>query len=363
MPLRATALLSLAAAIALAGAATAQARLPKDFFGIVPQTPITEEDTNRMRHGGVDTLRVPLSWAATQPSASLPPNWSGFDQIVAAAARSNIDVFPVLEGVPRWIGSRQNRLPVSSGFQRREWAAFVSAAVERYGPRGQFWKEHWTGSGDFVPPHPIMRWQVWNEENFFYFTRPASPSRYARFLKLSSSAIKGAAPGVDVILGGLFGDPKGRPPKAMDAAQFLDRLYKAGGIKRSFDGVALHPYAANVRTLAQLASQVRGVMLRHGDRRTGLYITEIGWGSDRNPRRVAFEIGLRAQAEELRRAYSYLIRQRRKLNLKQVHWFTWKDVQGSCGFCDSSGLFRRGDRFKPKPAWHTFSAIAHGRLR
>jgi hypothetical protein len=353
----------LASVVVVTFTATAHARLPKGFFGIVPQTPIGQEDTNRMRHGGVDVIRYPFSMALAQPRPSAPYNWASFDEVVTAAARANIDVFPVLHGAPKWLVGRATTLPVRTAAQRQAWASFVTAAVERYGPGGQFWREHWAGSPDPVPGHPIANWQVWNEENFFYFTKPVSPSGYARFVKLSSGAIKFASRRADVILGGLFGDPKGRPPKAMDAASFLDRLYRVPGIKRSFDGVALHPYAANVRTLARLASQVRGVMLRHGDRRTGFYITEIGWGSDRNPRRVAFEVGWRAQAQELRRAYTYLIRQRRKLNLKQVHWFTWKDVQGSCGFCDSSGLFRRGDRFRPKPAWHTFSAIAHGRLR
>jgi hypothetical protein len=367
MPFRSTpggsaAVAVLAVAIALAATAAAQARVPKGFFGIVPQTSITAEDTNRMRNGGVETIRIPLSWAQLQPVPMLPINWTGFDQIVAVAARSNIDVLPVLGGVPRWLVRRPTRLPIDSANQREGWASFLRAAVERYAPGGQFWQEHWAGSGDFVPPHPITRWQVWNEPNFHFFTVPASPGRYARLLRISSQAIKGAYGRAEVITAGLFGNPKGRAPRAMDAVQFLDRLYRSRGIKRAFDGVALHPYAANVATLGLLSRQVRAVMVRHGDRRTGLYITEIGWGSKHNPRRVAFEIGLRGQARELQRAYSFLIRERRSLNLKQVDWFTWKDVEGSCGFCDSTGLFRRGDRFRPKPAWHTFSAVAHGRL-
>jgi hypothetical protein len=112
-----------------------------------------------------------------------------------------------------------------------------------------------------------------------------------------------------------------------------------------------------------MTERIRRVVVRNRDRRAGLYITEMGWGSQRNPRRVAFEVGLRPQARELRRAYIYLIRNRRRLNLRQVHWFSWKDVAGSCNFCDSVGLFRRGQRFRPKPAWHSFVAITRGRLR
>jgi hypothetical protein len=99
-------------------------------------------------------------------------------------------------------------------------------------------------------------------------------------------------------------------------------------------------------------------MVRNRDRRSSLYLTEVGWGSQNDPRRVAFEVGLRGQARELRRAYAYLIANRGRLNLEQVDWFTWKDVRGSCSFCDSTGLFRGGRGFRPKPAWHAFVRLA-----
>jgi hypothetical protein len=149
----------------------------------------------------------------------------------------------------------------------------------------------------------------------------------------------------------------------MDSAVFLQRLYRVHGIQRTFDGVALHPYAANVAKLRRLTEAIRRVMVRNRDRHAGLYITEMGWGSLHRPRQVAFEVGLRPQARELRGAYRYLIRNRHRLNLKQVHWFSWKDAPGFCGFCGSVGLFRRGAPFRPKPAWHSFVAITHGRLR
>jgi hypothetical protein len=86
----------------------------------------------------------------------------------------------------------------------------------------------------------------------------------------------------------------------------------------------------------------------------------MGWGSQRNPN-LSFEVGWRPQARELRRAYRYLVGNRHRLNLKQVYWFSWKDARGLCNFCDSVGLFRRGARFHPKPAWHALVAVAHGR--
>lgn len=349
------------AVVLLAGAAGAQGRVPRDFFGIAPQTALSTDDTNRMREGGIDIVKLPISWSSVQPTPDSGYQWGGIDQAVALIARSHMSVLPVLSTTPRWLAGRETNLPVASPRQRREWAAFLRAAVERYGTDGLFWLEHSASSGDFVPRIPIKTWQIWNEENFFYFTTPASPARYARLLRISRRPIRQADRRADVIIGGLFGNPKENPPRATDAVDFLERLYRVRGVKAAFDGVALHPYAADVEALRSLTEGLRRVMVDNRDRRTGLYITEMGWGSQHDPRRVSFEVGWRQQARELRSAYRYLIGNRRRLNLKQVHWFTWKDVQGSCDFCDSTGLFRRGQRFKPKPAWHSLVALARGR--
>jgi hypothetical protein len=359
----ATASLPAVLAATLLLTAPADARLPRDFFGIVPQTELTAADTNRMRGGGIRTVRMPVTWPSVQATARAEFDWSGYDRIVSLLARSRLELVPVLYGTPRWAAGRETNLPISGPRQRQGWTAFVRAAVQRYGTRGDFWREHNRASGDFVPRTPVRTWQIWNEMNFFYFTTPASPSRYARLLRLTRPAVKGTDNRATIVLGGLFGEPRPRPPRAMNSATFLNRLYRSRGIRHTFDGVALHPYAANAAALRRMTGRIRRVVVANRDRRAGLYITEMGWGSQRNPRRVAFEVGLRPQARELRRAYSYLIRNRRRLNLRQVHWFSWKDVAGSCNFCDSVGLFRRGQRFRPKPAWHTFVAITRGRLR
>jgi hypothetical protein len=350
----AVAILALAS---LSAASSADARLPRDFFGVVPQTPLTKADTSRMRRGGIDVVRVPVTWHDVQRTARGGFDWSGVDQTVALLARSRLDMLPILYGTPRWLTHRESNLPTATARQRQAWVTFVRAAVERYGTRGSFWTEHGPGTVDPVPRNPVRLWQVWNEPNFFYFATRVSPSRYARLLKLSSQTIRRADGRAETILGGLFGNPKPRPPRGMDSDDFLDRLYGAG-IKRSFDGIALHPYAADAGELRRLTEALRSVAVRNRDPGVDLYVTEMGWGSQRNPRRVSFEVGRREQARELRRAFTYLIRNQGRLNVKQVHWFSWKDARGICNFCDSVGLFRAGARFKPKPAWHTFVRFA-----
>ncbi len=343
--------------IATLSVPTSAQAVPRGFFGIVPQTGVGPKDLARMRAGGVETLRMPLSWAGVQHSRRSVYDWSGFDATVAAAAENRIEILPVLSESPRWATGNARRMPVDSGRQRRAWAEFVGAAVERYGRRGEFWAEHAPGSDEPLPRVPVRAWQAWNEENFFYFTKPVSPGRYARLLAVTRPAVRRADPRAEIVLGGLFADPKQRPPAAMDAVDFLDQLYRSRGVKADFDAVALHPYAADVGELSIAVESLRATMARHGDRRSDLYVTEIGWGSAHNPRAVAFEVGLQGQARELRRAYEYLLSNRARLRLRQVDWFTWKDLQGSCAFCDSSGLFRQGARFRPKPAWHAFVGV------
>jgi Beta-galactosidase len=364
IPIATLLLACLAAAVpAGAGAAT---RVPRGFFGVAPQTTLTPEDTRYMRAGGIETVRIAVPWAGVQPTAGGGYQWGGIDPTIAVAARAGLRVLPFLYGTPRWLARKPTTLPVANAKQRAAWAAFLAAAVKRYGPGGEFWAERAPGVVQYEPaipnPQPIREWQVWNEANFHYFAFPVSPGRYAKLVRISSRAIKAADPAAKVILTGLFGEPTAKGARGMPAAKFLGALYRAPGIKRSFDGVALHPYAVDVETLEELVEALHEVTVRNHDR-VPLYVTEMGWGSQNDFNRVAFEQGARGQVRELRGAYGYLLRNRARLDLKQVDWFSWKDLRGSCSFCDSVGFFRAGPKFHPKPAWRAFVSLTGGRAR
>jgi hypothetical protein len=365
-----TIVLILAVAFALLAPAAAQA-LPRGFFGIAPQTPLTDTDAAYMRAGGIGSVRWPVNWATVQPTKKGGYDWSSFDPAVAVAARHGLTVLPFLYGTPRWVASKQTTLPVLSGRARKAWQAFVTAAVERYGPEGTFWNDHAPSQAEvnYVPavprPQPIRLWQVWNEANFFYFAYPVSPSRYAQLLRLTYTTIKAADPTAKVMLSGLFGNPDEGGKKAMDATKFLAKLYAVRGIKNYFDAVALHPYAFHIDDLEELTEEVREIIVENNDAATGLYLTEMGWGSQNDPNVVAFEQGIQGQARELRKAYRFLIAERHALNLKGTYWYSWKDnpEYTACSFCDSVGLFRAGPKFRPKPAWRAFIAVTGGRAR
>jgi len=349
-----------------AGSAKPAPRGPQGFFGIGPQTFLTEKDLEYMKAGGIDVIRWPLAWGSIQPTKRGGYQWASFDEIVELAARQGLEVLPFLYATPRWISRKYTKLPVDSAQARGAWTAFLKAAVKRYGPGGEFWNEHAPGVVKYEPaigrPLPIRTWQLWNEANFFYFAYPASPQRYAKLVRISSPALKSADPGAKLLLSGLFGEPTASGPRGMDATDFLASLYRAG-LKSKFDGVALHPYAADAETLEELVEGLREVAVDHGDRGVPFYITEMGWGSQNNFKQVAFEQGIQGQVKQLKDSYRYLLENRRRLHLKQVYWFSWKDLPGSCNFCDSVGLFRQGPKFKPKPAWRAFVAITRGSVR
>ncbi|HEX2097247.1 MAG TPA: hypothetical protein VHF50_07765 [Solirubrobacterales bacterium] len=356
-----TALVTTASLVALLVPPPAQA-VPRSFFGIAPQEGLTEKDVEYMRAARIGSIRWPLAWSGIQPDPQ-GFEWGPFDEVVKGAALHRLRVLPFVYSTPDWLTRKFTVLPVANSRQRHAWSQFLTAAVERYGPRGDFWDEHGPGTAEPLPRMPIVDWQIWNEANFFYFTTPASPALYARLVKLSDRAMRRADPAARLMLSGLFAEPSAKPPNAMPAVDFLDRLYDVPGIKRSFEGVALHPYAEDAADLRRMTEELRGVMIDHRDPGARLYMTEMGWGSQNNPNLVSFEQGVGFQLREMRRAYRYLIGNRGPLNLKGTYWFTWKDMPRSCNFCDSTGLFRRGDSLRPKPAWRVFVGITGGRAR
>jgi hypothetical protein len=341
---------------------------PRSFFGIVPQASLSEEDVSYMRAARVGSVRLPIGWESVQPTKRGGYNWEGTDREVSTIANQGLEVLPFLSGVPRWVSHKTTTLPIDNARARQGWTAFVKAAVKRYAPGGEFWTEHTPAAANpdgivVRRPKPFHVWQIWNEANFFYFAYPVSPTRYARLLKLSYGAIKSADPRAKILLSGLFGEPDQKGKRGMSAADFLAALYEVPGIKHYFDDVALHPYAFHVEDLEAMVERMRKVLVENRDPGVGLYLTEMGWGSQNDPNIVAFEQGIQGQARELRGAYRYMLRNRHRLNLKAAYWFTWKDSRYYCNFCDSVGFFREADRYRPKPAWHAFVGITGGRAR
>lgn len=345
--------------------ATSAMALPGNFWGVVSQGQPSAEQFQRLKKGGVDSLRVPIAWGSVQQHKGGALDWSSVDPLVAGAARAGIDVLPFVYGAPTWVVARDRRydspktLPVRTGKQRSAWSAFMKQVVLRYGPSGSFWAENPT-----VPNRPVRTWQIWNEENFEYFVARPNPAEYGQLVKISYAAIRAVDSGAKVILGGMFSRPneatfKRKPPLAYFAADFLSQMYRrTPGIKRMFQGVALHPYTTNYKRLTPYIEEFRNVLKANHDAGKGLWITELGWSSGHPTSNNHFAKGPAGQAAQLKGAFGILRKNQPKWRLQRIYWFSVDDQTGVCNFCDGSGLF--GDGFVPKPSWFAYVKFAGG---
>lgn len=340
---------ALAAGLTLALAAAppagaARPSVPRGFFGVVPQGPLSVADFARMR-GAIGTLRIPIYWPAVEPRKG-DFEFAALDATVTAAAASAVRVLPFVYGTPDWLEPNPARPPLSAA-GRSAWSGFLHALVHRYAPGGEVW--------DGVPRAlPIRSWQIWNEPNFLLFWRPRpSAAGYARLLGVSARAIRGEDPGAKVIAAGLAPVEGGVLPWI-----FLRQLYAVPGAQSGFDIAAVHPYSATLRGMSFQIRKARQVMAAAGDGRTPLLVSELGIASaSRLP--THFNWGLRGQARYLRSAYERLLAARRRWRIAGVDWYAWRDLPGPdphCVFCESAGLFDAGD--KPKPAWRALRRVA-----
>lgn len=363
--------LALVLTISLAFAAAAQA-LPAKFWGAVPQSGLSAEQYERIARGGVKSVRIALNWGDLQPTRNGPYEWGAIDASVERAALAGIDVLPTVAGAPSWAvptvrvpggggAKAPARLPVS-GPAAGAWKALLAAAVRRYGPNGEFW-----AARPQLPRRPIRAWQIWNEPNFKFFVRRPNPGEYGRLVRISSAAIASVDRGAQVILAGLFAQPKGaRNPRTGKqkginwfASDFIAAMYKrTPGVKRLFQGVSLHPYTGHFRHIKEQVEEMRSVLRAQRDAGKAIWLTEVSWSSQPPSPRNVFAKGPAGQAQQLTGAFNLIRRNQARWRVKRVYWFSVDDTKGACNFCDGSGLF--GEGFKPKKSWFSFVRFAGG---
>jgi polysaccharide biosynthesis protein PslG len=369
----AAALAILASAALSGGFAAGAGAVPGNFWGVAPQSTPTAEQFQRLKRGGVDSVRIPVEWGAVQANAGGDFNWNGTDELVGGAATAGLEVFPFVTGAPSWAvrsvvvnraahAMAPHNLPVRSGVQKTGWKTFLTEAVRRYGPNGAFW-----AANPAIPYLPIRIWQLWNEPNFKYFVARPNPAEYGKLVKLSTPVIRSIDPGAKIVLAGLFAAPKeagyrAKPPQAYLATDFIEQLYrKTPGIKSKFNGIALHPYTYDYRDISGHVEELRAVLRAAHDPRKGLWITELGWSAghpNASNGRNGFEKGPSGQAAQLRGSFRLLKAHQAKWRLRQVFWFSVDDHPGACNFCDGSGLF--GPGFVARPSWRAYVKFAGG---
>jgi hypothetical protein len=313
-----------------APAEAAKRKVPFGFFGTVfgasQANRLSDAELDAqltvMARSGVESLRTGFTWAALEPQRGVY-DFSSSDRLVAAAARHRIPVLPIVMSTPRWASSRAERNDYTL-FAPRDpdlYASFMRVLINRYGPRGTFWRTSGT------PKLPIRVWQVWNEPaaDFFWSSQPW-PRTYVRLLKPAYRAIKRADRRATVMLAAVAGLSWGDPWSQVRA------MYRAGA-KGYFDVISAHFYSApnsvssTVDQTLELARRIHSEVRRAGDRKRQIWFTEVTWTAaqgqiPRNEMR-GFETTARGQAARLRAVFTRLARDRRKLRAGSVHWYNW----------------------------------------
>jgi hypothetical protein len=362
---------------ALFGAAPSAARsggpaVPPGFVGMnlddqtIASTSLNDE-LKLFPAVGVESVRYPIYWNAAQPYArpvdvpvpsrsrfvdigGVPTDFAKSDRLVEASAQRGLRVMATVLAAPAWDSLHPERT-FSPPTRPGPYADFLRTLIGRYGPHGSFWDAHRA-----LPRLPIREWQVWNEESgaafwaddekaLFPDQRHAWVHPYLALLRGAHKAIRRADPHARVVLGGLFG------------ASWISmrQLYAADPhAGRYFDMAAVHPYTALLANVRYTLKLNRVAMAHGGDHIKPIVVTEFGWPSAAGRARpsLGFETNEAGQARLLTRGLTLLARERRRLRIHAVYWYTWAGTDTGTSVFSYAGVRHRGPdgRVVDKPA-------------
>jgi hypothetical protein len=351
--------------------ATTPALVPQGFVGVDVDGPMFGPDTTidfagqlkTMVSSGVQSFRTAFSWAAAQPYRSdadvpadqkaqftdvggVPTDFHVTDMIVGDAARDRLTVLPTVLYTPAW-DAVPNSHGVATPRRYAPYAAYLTALIGRYGPRGSFWR-----ANRQIPKVPIRSWQIWNEPNLSYYWKQPFASTYVSFLRTTRAAVKKADHGAQVVLGALTNT----------AWKSLGQIYKVKGAKTLFDVVAVNGFTKIPANVMLFMLFVRHAMSRFGDGAKPLLATEISWPSAKGQTHDKYDfITTQAgQAHDIATLLPLIGSQRLALHLMGFYWYTWmgEETHGTSAFNFSGLLAFHNGKVAVKPALGAFRSGA-----
>ena len=365
MPRMQRLLILLAAASALlpawSSAEAAQRKVPRGFYAVMwdraateAPDPEQEEQWSLMARSGVEAARTVFNWARNESEPGRT-DFTYTDRIVGLAAAHDIELIPVVRTTPSW-AALNPFAPGSPPKNPSDYAAHLTSLIGRYGPAGTYWVDH-----PELPRRPVRHWQIWNEPhlNIWWNTegrsRHAWAREYAELLKAAKAAIDRADPGATVVLAAL----------ADYAWRHLDRLnrFKIG---RHYDVAGINLFTARPAFVMKGVRFFRRAMRRGGAARKPVWLTEATWpaGKGRVARpqaawQRAWYTTDAGMADRVRGIYALAAKNRRKLRIGRVVWYTWSSAYAEDGLFDYAGLNRfSGGEYEPRPALSAYAASA-----
>ncbi len=207
-------------------------------------------------------------WAAQEPSPGVY-DWTHADLIVDNAVNQGLTVIARLGYVPDWARPAKTSPLYLDESQYPAFAAFVAAFAA-----------HFRGRVNYII--------IWNEPNLSqeWGYRPPDPASYTAMLRQVYPAAKGANPDVKVLAGALSPTLAAAGSDwAYDDLDYLQAMYDAGAA-RYFDVLAAHSYGWTFSPYEgpdpgmvdfRRVELLRQVMVRNGDAKKHMIITEGGW--------------------------------------------------------------------------------------
>jgi len=327
------------------------------FYGVAPEGMQNVTDYERMRAGGVGTVRVVLQWSAIERTKGTY-DWTGSDQLLSQLALTGLERLVTVFGTPAAYAPAAIDAPTDDQETLGAWDEFLAAAVARYGSDGDFW----AGFADANPdsaPQPIREWEIWNEPNSSTFWSPTpDPDAYADLLKRSAKVLNEADPAARVMSAGMFATPQS--DRAIDSYDFLTSMFDVEGVVKVVDIVGVHPYGPDVESVIGQVEKTRKAIDEAGSD-APMWATEIGWGSNASAGSDLSKTP-EEQAQLLSESFGRLSDSRDELDLDGVIWYTWHDSPGrgvgACGWCPTAGLVD-ADR-DTKPSWTAYTDLTGG---
>ncbi|MBK8795326.1 MAG: cellulase family glycosylhydrolase [Anaerolineales bacterium] len=288
--------------------------------------------------------------------------WEKYDQIVAAAEASGMELIVRLSNPPGWTrsqGEGENNVDTFAPPDNvQDFADFVSAVVSRYKGRIQYY-------------------QLWNEPNIYpeWGSYAIDPEGYVALLKAGAEAARAADPEVVIIAGALAStinlQPADAPPgNSLNDLLYLQRMYDAGAAPY-FDIMAmqgyglysgptddrLHPRVINISR----HQFVRDLMVANGDAHKPIWIAEMNWNAapeDVEPRygRVTLE----QQARYLPLAYRRVLEDWPWIGVANT-WYLKRATDLWEQNRQPEAYFRLlAPDFTPQPVYERMRAFTHG---
>jgi hypothetical protein len=326
------------------------------FFGVAPEGLQNAADYQRMRAGGLGTVRVVLQWSGIETTKGIY-NWTATDQILSQLAVAGIEPLVTVYGSPEIYAPEVSDGPTGEK-TLDAWADFLKVAAERYGSDGDFWASFSAASPD-VEPQPVREWEIWNEPNSSTFWTPTpDPEAYGALLERSAKVLNEVDPDAAVMSAGMFATPQS--DGAIDSYDFLEDLLADDDLAEAVDIVGLHPYGPDAEAVIDQVERTRETLDGAGIE-TPMWATEIGWGSNPKSGNDLAKTP-EEQASLLTASFGELSDRRDELSLNGVVWYTWHDstesAVGECGWCATAGLVD-ADR-DTKPAWIALTELTGG---